>query len=212
MRFQRPLDTLLDSAVKVRLLRFLCRKGGEWSGRRLAAELGVNPVTAHRALRQLHQETVLDLRKIGASFAYSLREEHHLVRELLKPLFQQEIQAQGQLIRLLQNILDKRLRSQVVSVVLYGSLSRRQERPTSDVDVLVLVRSERAKRQAREALEPLWEETARTFGNPLALYINTVEEGREKIRRRMPLFQSILKDHQLVWGKSLEEVLRGRAA
>lgn len=212
MRFHQPLDTLLGSAVKVRILRFLCRKGGEWSGRRLAAELGVNPVTAHRALKQLHQETVLDLRKIGASFAYSLREEHHLVRELLKPLFHQENQAQDRLIRLLQNVLDKRLRSQVVSVVLYGSLARREERPASDVDLLILVRSERAKQQAREALEPLWEEMAGTFGNPPAFYINTVGEGREKIRRRLPLFQNILRDHRVIWGKSLKEVLHGRAA
>lgn len=210
MRFQQPLDALLDSAVKVRILRFLCRKGGEWSGRRLAVELGLNPVTAHRALRQLHQETVLDLRKVGTSFAYSLREEHYLIGELLKPLFDQEAQAQDRLLRILQSVLDKQLRSQVISAILYGSLVRREERPLSDVDLLVLVRSERAKQRARQALEPLWEKMNREFGNSLSLYVNTVEEGQRKIR--LPLFQNILRQHQVIWGKPLEEALRERAA
>lgn len=90
MRFEQPLDQILGSPTKVRVLRFLCRRGGEWTGRQVARELGMNPVTAHAALRELHRATVVDLRKAGNSFLYSLRDDHYLVRETLRPLFQKE--------------------------------------------------------------------------------------------------------------------------
>ncbi len=212
MRFHRPLDQILDSSVKVRILRFLCRKGGEWSGRRIAKELAMNPVTAHAALRELYRATVLDLRKVGNNFLYSLRDEHFLVREVLRPLFEQETKAHEWLLKRLRHALDPRLRSEIVTMALYGSLAQQREQPTSDIDLLFLVKSQRSKQKVQQALERLWETVTKEFGNPLSPYVNTVEEARRKFRRRLPLFRNILDHHQLIWGEPLERVLRAHAA
>jgi len=210
MQFQHPLNRILGSEYKIRILRFLCRKGGEWIGRRLAAELAMNPVTAHRALRELHQTTVLDFRKVGSHFLYSLRDDHCLVREILRPLFEREAHAQARLLETLKRAFRTKLRSSVVAAATYGSLARGQERPTSDVDLLVLVSSVQAKRDVRESLDRVGETVMRTFGNPLALYVNTVREAQQKARRGLPVFRNILRDHQRLWGRPLHEVLHGR--
>lgn len=212
MQFHHPLDDILDSSVKTRILRFFCRKGGEWSGRRIAAEVGVNPVTAHRALKALHRETLLDLRKAGSHFLYSLRDGHYIVRRWFRPLFEEEAQVQDHLFRFLRDGLSAKLRSQVVSAAVYGSVVRGEERPTSDIDLLILVESERAKREVHQVLERLWGAVGKEFGNPLALYVNTVREGRKKYRRRLPVFQNILRAHRVIWGKPLREVLHGGKA
>ena len=212
MRFHEPLDDILGSPSKVRVLRFLCRKGGEWSGRRLAAELSMNPVTAHRALRELREVTLLDLRKTGNGFGYSLRDSHYLARGLLRPLFDEEAQALGHLAGLLREKIAKGLRPEVVSAALYGSVARREEKPASDIDLIVLVRSAGAKRRVQEALEGDWEAFSAEFGNSLAVYVNTVSEARNKRRSRLPLLENILRDHRLIWGKPLEEALLDRAA
>ena len=212
MRLTHPLDTLFDSAMKVRILRFLCRKGGEWNGRRLAAELSMNVTTTHHVLRQLREATVLDFRQVGNNFIYSLRDEHELVRACVRPLFAQEAQIAEQLYALLRHALGGRLRSRIVSVALYGSLARGQERPRSDIDLLVLVTSEEAKASARQALDQIGDTVLRAFGNPLAPYLNTVREAQRKTRQGLPLFRNILTSHQLLEGQPLEEVLHGRAA
>ena len=85
-----------------------------------------------------------------------------------------------------------------------------QERPTSDIDLLILINSSRAKEQVRDALTRLGNTAMQTFGNPLALYVNTAREARQKAQRGLPLFHNILHEHQLVWGKPLQEALRGR--
>lgn len=212
MVLRDPLNSILDRKGKVRILRFLCRKGGEWTGRRLAAELGLNPATTHRMLKELHRETILDFRRMGANSVYSLRDRHYLVQELLRPLYDREAQAQDQLLGLICKSLDSRLKAQVATAALYGSVARGEERPTSDIDLVVLVKSQRNRLKVRQALEPLWEVVAERFGNTLNLYLNTVREAQEKHRRRLPLFKSILRDHRLVFGTPLEEVLHGRSA
>ena len=210
MQFQHPLDRVLNSEYKVRILRFLCRKGGEWIGRRLAAELSMNPVTAHRALRELHQATILDFRKVGSHFLYSLRDDHCLVREVLRPLFEREARTRDRLLNVLKRAFRAKLRASVVAAAIYGSLARGEERPASDIDLLVLVRSTQAKRDVRDALGRMGETVMWTFGNPLALYVNTVREAQRKARRGLPVFKNILRDHQLLWGRPLHEVLHGR--
>ncbi len=210
MRFAQPLDQIFDHAMKIRVLRFLCRRGGQWSGRRLAAELQSNPTTMHKALRELRETTVLDFQKVGNNFVYSLADDHYLVQAILRPVFRQEAHGVAQVAQLLRQALGPALQRSVVTVVLYGSVARHQERPTSDLDVLVLVRSPQAKRQVQDALNQHWEALTRRFGNSLAPHINTVHEAQQKSRRGVALFQEILKAHQVLWGSPLEEVLRGR--
>lgn len=212
MRFHQPLDGILGSESRVQILRFLCRKGGEWSGRRLAAELSMNPVTTHRALRELREATLLDFRRTGSSFSYSLRDSHYLVRGVLRPLFDSEARALDHLTDLLREQIQRGLRSEVVSAALYGSLARREEQPGSDIDLFVLVRSAEAKRKAQEVFERFWQTLSAEFGNSLAVYVNIVGEARDKRRSRLPLLENILRDHRLVWGRPLEEALHDRAA
>ena len=212
MRFDQPLNQLFDHKVKVRVLRFLCRRGGQWNGRRLAAELRINPTTMHKALRELHQATVLDFQKVGNNFVYSLADDHYLVQAILRPAFQQEAHALAHASKLIRQALGPALHARVVSAVLYGSVAHRQERPTSDLDVLFVVSSPQAKRRVQRALNQHWEAMTRRFGNSLAPYVTTVREAQQKSRRGVALFGNILKTHQALWGKPLEEVLRGRAA
>ena len=210
MLFHQPINAILNDERKVRILRFLCRKGGQWSGRRLAAELSLNPVMTHRALRELHHTTVLDFQNVGKSFVYSLRDDHYLVRELLKPLFQQEAVSQERLGVVLRQALG-RASTEVVSVAIYGSVVRKEERPTSDIDILVLVRSAQGKRQVQERMERVWAAVTKEFGNSVAPYIHTVPEARRKAQRKLAVFQHILAAHELLWGQPLKDVLNGRA-
>ena len=178
MRFEQPFDSIFDSAAKVRILRFFCRKGGTWSGNRIAAEVGINPMTAHRALRELRQSTLFQVQKIGNSLAYSLRDQHVLVREVLRPFFDQEAGLRDRISELLTGALKGEEKAKVITVAIYGSVARGEERPTSDVDLLVLVESEQAKRRVEGALDRFCERAMKEFGNVPTPYVNTLAESR----------------------------------
>lgn len=211
MRFHQPLDNILNNATKVRILRFLCRGGGEWTGRRLASYLSLNPVTAHRALRELYQATVLNFRRVGNSFVYSLRDGHLLV-EMLRACFEQEATARQRLSEILQKKLGSVLRRQIITAALYGSTARGDERPTSDLDLLIVVSSAEAKPQVEQALERFYDAIITEFGNSPSFYINTVREVRSKFEKGLPVFENILRDHQILWGKPLKGILHDAAS
>ncbi len=212
MRFEQPFDTILDKPAKVRILRFFCRKGGIWSGNRIAAEIGMSPMTAHRALQELRQATLLNVRRIGNSLAYSLRDQQILVRQILRPLFDREAKLHDRLSELFSAAVEGAGKAKVITAAIYGSVARGSERPTSDIDLLVLVESEQAKRQIQDSLDRFCEMAMEEFGNVPALYVNTLAEARRKARRGIPVFQNILKEHRVIRGKPLEEALRGKAA
>lgn len=169
-------------------------------------------MTAHRSLRELHQETLLHVRKIGNSFAYSLKDQHFLVRKILRPLFDREAGLRERLSELLGETLQDVEKSKVITVAVYGSVARGTERPTSDLNLLVLVESEQTKSQIQNALNRFCESAMEEFGNVPMPYVNTLSEARRKIRIKMPVFQNILREHRVIWGKPLEETLRGKAA
>ena len=90
MRIHNPLDKILNSEIKIKILRFLCRTEAEWSGRQIASEIKVSPPSCHKALRELHNEKILLLRGVGKSHLYQLNKENFLILELLKPLYEKE--------------------------------------------------------------------------------------------------------------------------
>jgi len=169
-------------------------------------------MTAHKALRELHQATLLDLRRIGNSLVYSLRDRHFLVREILRPLFEGEAKLQDRLSALLGQALKEGQKAKIITVAIYGSVARGEERPTSDIDLLVLVETEQTKRQIQDALDRFCENVMEEFGNIPSLYVNTLAEARQKVQRKLPLLQNILRDHRVIWGKPLKGVLHAKAA
>ena len=208
MRLYNPLNVILNNEIKIKLLRFLSRTSGEWSGRRLAKEINVSPAACHKALSELQKEGVLQLKKIGRTYLYSLNQNNILVKNLLKPLYKKE-----QMIPLtLANIIRKMppyVKKRVVSLGIFGSISRRKEHPSSDIDLLVIVKEKKDKRLLEETLEKFNVVITRRYGNILSPYIQTVQEIRSKFKKRLPLIRNIIHEHRLIFGKPLISVIHG---
>ena len=90
MKFTKPLDEILNTEAKIKILRFLCRTNAQWNGSQIAKEIKITPAATHAALRVLQKEGLLTLRNMGKTYVYSLKEDSFLVSNLLKPLFTKE--------------------------------------------------------------------------------------------------------------------------
>jgi predicted nucleotidyltransferase len=99
-----------------------------------------------------------------------------------------------------------------VTAVVYGSVARGQERPSSDIDLFIVAHSEQAKRDVRQSAGRLWERVSKEFGNSLSVHVNTVSELQRKVRRGLPVLREILRHHHLVWGQPLLEILERHEA
>ncbi len=207
MRVHNPLDKILNNETKVKILRFLCKTEAEWSGRQIAQEIKVSPAAAHKALRELNNERALLFRSVGKSYLYRLNRENLVISELLKPLYEKESKIPDEVYEAIVRNVSSLVINNIVSIAVFGSIKRRKERPTSDIDILVVVKNPGNKREVEEDFGKVNEKIIGRFGNTVSAYIQTVKEFNSKYKKKIPLIKNILKSHNLLFGKSLEELL-----
>ena len=207
MRAHNPLDRILNSKVKVKILRFLCRTEAEWTGRQIAQEIKVSPAACHKALHELDNERVVLVRSVGTSHLYHSNKDNVIISELIKPLYKRESTIPDEIYEaIVRNISSVAVRS-IISVAVFGSMKKRKERATSDVDLLVLVRNKTDKKKVEKDLEKVNEKVMDKFGNIVSPYVQSVGEFRSKYKKGLPLAKNIAKFHKLLFGKPLGEML-----
>ena len=209
MRLHKPLDKILNNEVKVRALRIFCQNAGEMSGRQMAKMAGVTPKTAHEILQDLLREGVLIMRAVGKTHLFRLYEERAIVCEVLKPLFSSEKALSERLFDIIRGAIKKSaLKEDILSVALFGSVHAKTERPTSDVDLFVIVKTAESRRNAETLFSDIDQRLSSRWGNLISPYINSVAEFRTNAKKKTGPVQHILKSYQLIYGDRLEKLLR----
>jgi len=207
MRIHQPLNKILNNETKVKVLRFLYSNDIEWSGRRIAREIQISPATCHKALQELYLEGIVLLRNVGKTYLYQFNHENYVAKELLHPLFKKEERLLKVISRLLRDEFSEKVKERIVSIALFGSVEKREDRPDSDIDLLVLVPRAKDKEKLERAFDNLNEKTVRLFGKVVSPYIESVSEFRRKYRQGLPVVREIVQYHKLISGKSLREVI-----
>lgn len=199
MRYRHPLDAILGQLSKVRVLRFLVTHEREQGGREIARHVGLSHPIVHRSLRDLAAHGLILSRWAGGTCLYRTNPDHWMVKELLGPLFAKE---HGTL-RALGAFLLKHLSTPDASLILFGSVGRGEERPDSDLDLLVVLPNRRQRNAVEAKIFEVVPEVTRIFGNRLAPVVLTRAEFRERFRRRERWIRTVLKDGQLIAGPPL---------
>jgi len=207
MKLHNPLDKILNNELKVKILRFLCKTGAEWSGRQLAKETRISPATCHKALRELNNESVLLLKSVGKSYLYRLNRENFIISNLLKPLYERESKILKEICKTIVQTINPLVINNIVSIAIFGSVQKEKEHPASDIDILVLVGKEKDKLKTEKNFERVNEDIVRKFGNTVSPYVQTVREFRLKHKKSVALTKNILKSHKLLFGRPLEELV-----
>jgi len=208
MRYHHPLDAILGRISKVKVLRFLVTDQGEWGGREIARTVGLSHPIVHRSLRELAGHGLIVSRRAGGTVLYRANPDHWLVNSLVGPLFSTEREA----VRALGEFLLRRLKLPGASLVLFGSVGRGDERPDSDIDLLVILPDGRQRKAIEARLFEVAPEVSKVFGNRLAPVVLTPGELRQRVRRRDRWVTAALKEGQVIAGKPLTELLSPHGA
>ena len=143
-----PLDHILASPNKVRILRALTGLAMPVSGRQAARLAGASQ-RAQQALNELTDLGLVIRQDSTGQHLYSFNRENSLAPALVA-LFQAESARARELIGELKRLAASS--ADVLSGAVFGSNARRAARSDSDFDVLILVRAEKDIAQISEAL------------------------------------------------------------
>ncbi len=198
------LDEVLGGSAHVKILRYLCRTGGEHTGRAIGRAIQVSHPAVHRALRTLAGRMMVQAVRHGPAIAYCLNEEHWLVRTGIRPLFITEaafFETIGEAVRSVAGV-------PVRSVILFGSVARGEAGAESDIDLLCLTGNVLAKAGAEQGLADAATRLRLQFGRRFSVMVLSETEFARRYRQREQLSREIVEGGWVIFGKSLSEILR----
>jgi predicted nucleotidyltransferase len=146
------------------------------TGRELAQRIGFSPTQTARALGTLEAVGIVRRESAGRAFLWKFSPDHVLAAPILQ-LFDDE--------RSLFRALREDLSAAIANLPterswLFGSIARGDERPTSDIDVLVEVDSPESKRLVEDSLSALTTKFLVRFGNPLSTLVLERRKGSKE--------------------------------
>jgi predicted nucleotidyltransferase len=177
MKYSHALDDVLGNKLKLRILRLFCTSGGEYTGREIARLTGYSQTYALRALSDLEANGLLHRRDVAKAHLFSLNEEHMLVEELEK-LFELERDALAKVAQNLKEELGENLRS----IIVFGSVARGEERPNSDID-MILTLKDGSKAIVESEIGLLINASVAASGSPISPILAT-ETELDKMRAK----------------------------
>jgi predicted nucleotidyltransferase len=193
-----PLSGLFDDR-RARVLDALLAADGPLSGRDIAKRCGVSPTTAGDALDELADRGLVRVAPRGRALLWQLDEDHAFVRMVRDWTAGVDAAVAG--------LVADTLGETPESVVLFGSAARREDRPDSDVDVLVVSAGAEGRRGHRRRSYALAQSMRRLLGRPVDVVVMDREEMRAQASS--PFVQRIAREGRVLVGMPIPALLAG---
>jgi predicted nucleotidyltransferase len=207
MKVNNPLSNILSSKVKVDCLRHMCLYPKELNGRELSRYLNVTHRSVHKAMRSLVDEGVVDFISHGNSFGYKLNREKWITKKMLLPLFKSEkVLLEAIMDKIRKEMEESTFRENILSVVLFGSVNRKEDKNSSDFDIFILVDKEDKVSTAEEEIQKVGGKLSKEYGIVLGPYVKSLASFRKD--KSLSVIKSILSSNKLIYGKELTEYVR----
>ena len=196
MNMNTPIDDILGSKSKVRILRLLfLHPAREYTEREIAKHIGMSPNTVNLTLSDLRDHHVLRYKRIGKTHAYST-DKNSAIFPILRRSFKEERGLRNDLIKTIKNHSTK-----AISVILFGSYARGEDTSESDLDLLIITDN---KKDAGREITELGDELTTKFGIHLSPIIITPKTLKKKWNAAF--MKDVRQYGVLIYGNGLGEL------
>ena len=207
MNFTYPLNHILGQLSKIKILRFLIKSGVSMNGREIGKAVGLSHVRCHTILKELSEQGIVSLRRIGRSTVYEIQEDHIVVKDWLEPLFRKE----ELLVQNLAQVVIDYLTTKPLSIILFGSIAKNQDQAGSDIDLLLIMPGSADLKRCNEAIMKSEEQVTKLYGNHLSPLFIKHSAFIKKLKKGDPFFQEVLKYGHSIYGLTFTELLTNEA-
>jgi predicted nucleotidyltransferase len=212
MNLSEPLDGL-TSEVEAAVLRVLARADVGFSGRQVHGLAGIGSTSSvHRALAGLVRLGLVSAEAQPPSIIYRMNREH-----ALWPVVELALSARARVLESIGQYCVEEVPEEVPSesdltVVVYGSVARRESTLDSDIDLFVVYPDAFDQDARADFNYRLSEHVERVSGNETQIFSVERSQLAQRISEGDPLVKNVLADGILVHGKPLTPASKKRAS
>lgn len=207
MIFNRPLDYILSSYSHIAVLRTLQYAKIGMTGREISRNAKITAKSALNALTNLEKLKIVRRQIGGRDHIFTLNYDHYLVAKGILPL----LSAEANFLKDLMTVVRKKFGKQCESIIIFGSVAKKEERFDSDIDICFIVPEAKNKKELETEIHDGFNLISEKFGATLAGVIYTIDEFRRKAKKNAPPIKDIIKEGILISGKTVKQVLHGKA-
>lgn len=202
---RKPLDYILNTGSKLKIIRLFISRRQDFmaSGREVARLIGLTPPAAHAALKELYNHDILKREIIGKQHIYKLNFNNRIVRNILLPAFNKEQAIKEDIFNFLRTkVQEKKLKTDIISLILYGSVVTGKTDQKSDVDIAIITKNITEKKRLEKIFsEEIAEQFYDYFAVHLDIYIKTQDEFSQRLKKNQPPVSTLMQSYSVIYGK-----------
>src|SRR3989338_273832 len=179
MKFHLSPSDLLRSEAKLMIVKFLLSHEAAMSEREIASILKISHMSVNRTMQELAELNLVHYMVVGKAHLWKVNRNSYAYRMFDKIIKNIEVWTDplGELKQILLGTLP--LKS-IERVVIFGSISKRVEKPESDIDVFILARDTQSQKKIEGVIDQLANKCLEAFGNRFAPYILIPSQLKQK--------------------------------
>ena len=179
MLFNAPVIDIIASPVRLKVAGFLIAHEAPMSEREIASILKISHMSVNRVMSDFAEINLVSFNTVGKAHVWAVNRKSYAYG-VVKAIWD-SVKAQPEALSVLKRLVLKYLsKPSVLRVVLFGSVSENKERADSDIDLFIVLKTEKAKDAIEPFLENLSADCLDMFGNRLAPYILDQKELKVK--------------------------------
>lgn len=195
MKLHKTIEDILGSKVKIGILRLLYRTRSMYSGREISRIVGFSPTHTISNLRELEAAGLVLRQRAGKTDLYQLNAKNSAVNGVLKPMYDWE----SSLLKELAAMYVGRLGDKLVSITLFGSVARGDEKPGSDVGLLLVLVDGVDLPEAEEIVAETDIHTGQRLGRPVSSIFVTEKEYAKKVKGKQGFWKDIPREAKIIY-------------
>lgn len=204
MLVNRVLDEVFSRWSNVAVLRALNKRAVGLSGREVARIAGITNKNCFTALVDFENLGIVNCERGRREHSYKLNRQHALVEEAIIPLLQYEENYFDRI----ASFIKSKLRSKTISLIVFGSVARKEETMKSDYDLCIVMADAKLKEKVQDAYFDISFDITKRFGITVSPIYFTKSAFLQKVRQNKSPVNNIIKEGKVISGLSIKELLK----
>lgn len=197
------LEYIFNKSSNVQVLRTLNDRVAGVSGRETARLSGLNLRSAQLALENLDSLKIVNRLVGGREHLFTLNRDNFIVQCIIIPLFESEQTFRKELF----SAITKELKGITDSLIIFGSVARKEDTIESDLDLCIVY--SKSKNKIESIIDKKRIQLNKNFSIALAPLLITKSEFRKRAKLNKSPVSDIINDGKVLSGLSLEKLQNG---
>jgi len=206
MIIHKILDEVFSTWSNIAVLRVLNNVNLGLSGREIAKQAGMSAPSCLEALSYLENYKIVARQRGGRDHLFTLNREHYLVEKIVIP----NLNSENKFAESLYKDITKYFEKYCLSIFLFGSVARREERVDSDLDICVVCNNLNSKKSIDVKYLDFSFLLHKKYGVSLSPFYISKSDFIKRAKLNKPPIADVIKEGKLLYGKSIKELLNDK--